>query len=203
MGFLITLLRNKGNKEMKNLLKTTAFDKIYALTAVILFAIALVAEGAVSKTVRYSPYVLVGLAYLYYTIRFTLFRSRFLPHRLLGQTFALTAVAILLTPVVEIPMLIPIVVLPLIFLFCLMLMAIYTLYCIFCAVPYRRHLINLFIVSLLTFIPFIANMIIYGFVDESDGFSLVVAGLGFITIILMFAIKPKIMVSELKKVFHF
>lgn len=177
---------------------TSRFDKIYFLVAVNIILTALIAEYVVARSFNWVWVVAAGLFYLYLLIRGTIQDAKYFSEKVVMQTIVLSVLAFTLQSIIPRPLMVFEFILPILYLISLIMIAIYTLTRI---KSYRRHLMNLLSIALLSFLPF---LVIIASKEEAPNFilSVITASFGGVIILTSLLFSARKIFYEIKRIFH-
>ena len=178
-------------------LQGNLFDKIYLYSWLCLSVSFLIAEGVMTKSVKYAWIPISALLYFYILFRLVIRSGEYFPQQVTAHAIILTVVIYTLRSVLPEPVIIFSYLLPTLYLVSTVAIA------VFMIINFRRpnrYLLNIITVALMCSIPFIVLMILRE--DNSFIMALITMVIGLAVIIGTIAAKAKTILSELKRKFH-
>lgn len=179
-------------------IRTSLFDRTYGLVAISILLIALITELILTKgRARYFFVTAAAVFYLYFFIRGTVQNTSYFSQKVVAQALVLTAIGMIISPLLPAPILIYEYVLPSIYLVSIVMVGIYTL------LHFNRvrlHLLNLINVAALAFFSLIV-VLIPG-VTLNSILAIVTASIGGAVILLVIVLGRKKLWDEIRRLFH-
>ena len=174
------------------------FDKIYLYSWLCLSVSFVIAELALTRSVRFSWITITVLLYFYILFRLVIRSGEYFPQKVTAHALILTIVIYSLRSVLPEPVIIFEYMLPVLYLVSTIAIA------VFLIINFKRpnrYLLNIITVAFMCSIPFWALVIIHEY--RSFILSLITMVIGLAVIIGTIAFKAKTIIGELKRKFHF